>query len=103
MPCGSQPMLRYLENETTRWKKEASALRQQLSDLQLSTARATRAWQEDWATELQKHHFDAVAHSAAVRRRCPCAGPLCAISREADLVTRLFVHSPAADTAPANQ
>lgn len=59
-------LCRYLENENTRYKKENIDLRQQLSELRLSTAKATRAWQEDWAADLQRHHFDAASHSVQV-------------------------------------
>ena len=47
-----EEQLRYLETETTRWKKESLDLKMQLADERSLTARATRAWQESWSKDL---------------------------------------------------
>ena len=57
-----EEQLAYLEKEMTRWKKEALEMKIQLADERSKTARATRAWQEDWASDLAKQHFSAAEH-----------------------------------------
>ena len=62
-----EQQLAYLEKETTRWKKEALEVKRQLADERALTAKATRAWQQDWAADLAKHHFDISQHAEEVR------------------------------------